>query len=281
LNKKVAFVTGANQGLGLSLVRGLLNQMGDSVEIYLTARNKDRGEEAVELLRSEGLNPKYHQLDINDMNSINAFREHLEKIHGGIDIVLHNAAARITKEQPQADQVRNFVTTNNFGTTRMIENFLPLLNPKGSFIIVASSYGQLKYLNSELHDRLDTDKVSLAEVNHTLQEYIVLTEKGEETEHGWPDWINIPSKIGQVVSMRVAARESKESRVADELFIAAVCPGLLNTEASRPWFDDMSHALSTDEGAVDILWLLTPEANREKYYGELVQFRKIVPWKES
>jgi len=44
---KVALVTGANQGLGFALVEGLCHMFEEGDTIYLTARNRERGEAAV------------------------------------------------------------------------------------------------------------------------------------------------------------------------------------------------------------------------------------------
>ncbi len=55
-------------------------------------------------------------------------------------------------------------------------------------------------------------------------------------------------------------------------------PGLIDTDASRPWFADMSQAQSPDQAAADVLWLATlPEGTTEPY-GELVQHRIVLPW---
>ena len=43
---KVAVVTGANQGSGLALVRGLCRRLGADGVVYLTARDRGRGERA-------------------------------------------------------------------------------------------------------------------------------------------------------------------------------------------------------------------------------------------
>jgi carbonyl reductase 1 len=37
-------------------------------------------------------------------------------------------------------------------------------------------------------------------------------------------------------------------------------------------------ALSTDGAAVDVLWLATLPAGVQQPYGELVQYRKVIPW---
>ena len=74
--------------------------------IYLTARNKERGETAVQSLQSDhelekakalsghgGLTDvKYHALDIGQTNSIRQFSDFLKKEHpDGIDVVVNNA----------------------------------------------------------------------------------------------------------------------------------------------------------------------------------------------
>lgn len=53
---KVAIVTGANQGL--ALVRGLCRTLGTEGIVYLTARDRKRGEQAVDDLEAEGLSPR-------------------------------------------------------------------------------------------------------------------------------------------------------------------------------------------------------------------------------
>ncbi len=50
-----------------------------------------RGEAAVKFLKQEGLDAKFHQLDITDEQSIARLRMHLEEKHGGLDILINNA----------------------------------------------------------------------------------------------------------------------------------------------------------------------------------------------
>jgi hypothetical protein len=78
-----------------------------------------------------------------------------------------------------------------------------------------------------------------------------LLADGRDAAEGWPDWINIPSKIGQVAAVRVLARERRDANLADGTLVAAVCPGLVDTEASRPWFEGMSGAQSPEQAAPD------------------------------
>jgi carbonyl reductase 1 len=280
---KVAIVTGGNQGLGLALVRGLCSRLGDEGTVYLAARDRERGETAVRGLRTEGLSVRLELVDVRVTASVHACADTLAERHGGVDIVISNAAARIGRDVPNESQVRTFVDTNNGGTDRMIRAFGPLLNDGARFIVVASSFGTLASLDPRLHERFDVDRssLSLADVAKVMDDYVDAVETGRAADEGWPDWINPPSKVGQVAAMRVMAREFAAEAARREILINAACPGLVDTDASRPWFDDMSGASTPDEAAADVLWLATLPAGTRQPYGELVQYRKVLPFRSS
>lgn len=83
-------MTGSNKGIGLAVVKGLCEKY-DGV-VYLTARDVERGEAAVAQLKKQGMNPKFHQLDITDQKSVDRFRDFIKNTHGGLDILVNNAA---------------------------------------------------------------------------------------------------------------------------------------------------------------------------------------------
>lgn len=58
----------------------------------LIARNEERGQQAIKKLQKEGLEPKFHLLDISSINSIKTFASYLKSSYGGIDILVNNAA---------------------------------------------------------------------------------------------------------------------------------------------------------------------------------------------
>lgn len=111
-----------------------------------------------------------------------------------------------------------------------------------------------------------------------MDDYVEAVETGRTAAQGWPDWINPPSKVGQVAAVKVLARELAGDAAQRDILINAACPGLVDTGASRPWFGDMSGALSPDEAAADVLWLATLPAGTRQPYGELVQHRKVLPF---
>lgn len=86
---RVALVTGANKGIGFAITRDLCRKFpGD---VVLTARDEARGRAAVQQLQAEGLSPRFHQLDIDNPQSICALRDFLRKEYGGLDVLVNNA----------------------------------------------------------------------------------------------------------------------------------------------------------------------------------------------
>nr|MBA3554438.1 short-chain dehydrogenase [Gemmatimonadales bacterium] len=85
-----------------------------------------------------------------------------------------------------------------------------------------------------------------------MDDYVAAVEAGRASSLGWPDWINVPSKVGQVAATKVFARDLGARAERAGILIDAVCPGLVDTAASRPWFSDMAGAQSPAAAARDI-----------------------------
>ena len=62
------------------------------------------------------------------------------------------------------------------------------------------------------------------------------------------------------------------------MLIASLCPGLIDTGASRPWFDDMSQAQSPSDAAVAPVDLALARPADLRFSGELVRFGQVLPW---
>ena len=276
---KVAIVTGANRGLGYALTQDLCNTLDEEWAVYLTARNRERGENAVRMLKAAGLNPRFHILDVADDGSVDDFAGYIAGKYQRADIIISNAAMPITPDKPQSEQVKGFINTNNHGAYRMIKAFRPLLADGARFIVVASGFGTLNSLNPQMHGKFNIDNMSLEDVEAVMDEYVESVIAGTAEETGWGDWINIPSKVGQVASTKIFARDMKEEAGRRGILINSVCPGMMDTEASRPWFEDMSSAKKPEEASGDVIWLATLSPETREPYGELVQYRKIIPFK--
>jgi len=128
------------------------------------------------------------------------------------------------------------VAVNNLGTTRVLRAFVPLLRDGGRLLVVASRAGSLRALAPALHDRFDGLE-SLADVGDAVKAWRDAVRERRAAGEAWPAWINIPSKIGQVAAVRALATERRADDLRRGIVIAAVCPGLIDTGASRPWLD--------------------------------------------
>lgn len=278
---KIAVVTGANRGLGLALVRTLCATWRKDGLVYLTARNARAGQRAIEQLASEGLRPAFHLLDIAEDASVRTFAEYIAAHHGGVDVLIQNAAYAAKPNVSGADQVRTMINTNNLGTYRVLSAFRPLLRPDARVVVLASGFGTLASLPRPLHERFDADSLSMEDINRTMNDYVEAVEERREAAGGWPAWINISSKVGQVATTRIFARELKrDSATPRGVLVNAACPGWTATDAARPYLERMPHikAKTPDEASVDVVWLATLPAGACMPYAELVQYRIAIPF---
>ena len=265
---RIAIVTGANQGLGLALATGLAHRLDSGDVVLLTGRDAARAAEAVAGIRGARAEVRPQVLDVRDGDAIRALAEEL----GGVDILFSNATARMTPERGWAGQVDAQVQTSNFATTDILRAFTGRLRPGGRLLVVASSLGQLEHLPARLHARFATDAMTLDDVDALTREWQAHVHAGTAKDAGWPEWINIPSKVLQVAAVRVAARDAP-----DGTLVAALCPGLIDTAASRPWFEDMSRA-QTPEQAAQAPLALALDPLDPRFAGELVRNGKVLPW---
>jgi NAD(P)-dependent dehydrogenase (short-subunit alcohol dehydrogenase family) len=184
----------------------------------------------------------------------------------------------MSPELPQAEQVDIFLDTNNHGTTRVLTAFHPLLRDGARVVVVASAFGSLRNLPPELHSHFDVTTADLDAIDLAVDHYANLVKAGRDQEEGWPEWMNVVSKVAQVATVKVYARQHAEEFDRRDIVVNANCLGLIDTGASRPWFADMSSALTPAAAAPDVTWLASLPAGTPAPYGELVQHRRVLPW---
>jgi carbonyl reductase 1 len=269
---RIALVTGANQGIGYALVEELAARLAPSDLVLLTGRNTARVDDAVERVRQgarsrvEGRN-----LDVSDPDAI----ADMAKSLGHTDIVISNAIAPLVPDRPQAEQADEFIAVSNGATHAVLRSFAPTLPAGGRLLVVVSGLGRLGYVDPRLHPLLDN--VTLESVEEAVDDWLTAIHDGTAQEKGWPKWLNIPSKVAQVAAVRAVAATRRAQDVPAGTLIAAVCPGLVDTRASRPWFTDFSQARTAAQAATPIVDLALNPLD-PSMYGELVQFGKILPW---
>lgn len=275
--QRIALVTGANQGIGFALVDGLAARLDAADLVLLTGRNPERVAAAVEQVKGTA-HVEGRVLDVTDANAVANLATDLQTQYGGIDIVISNAVGPLTPDRTQAEQADQFIAVANGGTTAVLRSFAPVLRPAGRLIVVASSFGTLDHLDTKVQPFFE-DGRTLDQLEQTVEDWRQAIHAGTATEQGWPDWINTPSKVAQVAAIRAVAATRRTEDLADNTLIASVCPGLVDTRASRPWFDDFSQARTPAEAVQPILDLIFTDHVDPSTYGELIRDGKVLPWR--
>ncbi|OCT93787.1 carbonyl reductase [NADPH] 1 isoform X1 [Xenopus laevis] len=273
---KVAVVTGGNKGIGLAIVRALCKQFkGD---VYLTARDPKLGEEAVRALKEkEGLSPLFHQLDINNLQSIRTLGSFLKEKYGGIDVLINNAGIAFKGADPTPFGTQADVTlkTNFFATRDICNELLPQIKPHGRVVNVSSmlSSSALKGCSPELQKVFRSDTITEEELVTLMEKFVEDAKKGVHQKEGWPNTAYGVSKVGVTVISRIQARELNEKRKNDGILLNACCPGWVKTDMAGP-----KAPKSPDEGAETPVYLALLPSNADSPHGELVSEKKVVPW---
>ena len=182
---------------------------------------------------------------------------------------------RVDPDDDVRQVVADYVDVNNFGTTRMMRAFAPILRDGGRFLVVASSLGTLDFLAPVLHHvfrGLDT----LEAVDKAIAGWRNEVESGATLGSAWPGFINIPSKIGQVAAVRALAESRRDHDTEHDILVTAVCPGMINTPTSGAFWD-VSDAPTPDQAAEPIVDLLLG-ATDPALYGELSRAGTILPF---
>jgi NAD(P)-dependent dehydrogenase (short-subunit alcohol dehydrogenase family) len=141
--QKIAVVTGANRGLGLEISRQLALR---GVRVVMTARDPEKGKQAWEGLRRQGLCVEYLPLDVTVQASVEALARSLAQTFGGLDILVNNAGILPEGQGARAlslglEVFRQAFETNALGALRLCQALVPLMKKRGGGRIVNVSSG--------------------------------------------------------------------------------------------------------------------------------------------
>lgn len=152
---KKAFITGANKGIGLETAKQLLQK---GFYVYLGSRNLESGQQAVEQLKSEGLeNIEAIQIDVTSDESVKKARLEIGSKTAILDVLINNAGitgAKLKEDgdffpQTAADTsveiFKEVYETNVYGVIRVTQAFLDLLKKSNEprIVMVSSSQGSI------------------------------------------------------------------------------------------------------------------------------------------
>ncbi|KAJ3696822.1 hypothetical protein LUZ61_000527 [Rhynchospora tenuis] len=253
----VAVVTGANKGIGFATVKKLA-ELG--LTVILTARDPEKGEKAVELLRAQGIDVWFKRLDVADMSSITDFASWLHQMFGGLDILVNNAAVSFNDLNTNSvEHAETVIKTNFYGPKLLIEALMPLFRRSSStsrILNLSSRLGLLnKVTNPTIRQRLlQEETLEEGKIDQIVTQFLSQVKDGTWQEHGWPTvWTDYSvSKLALNAYSRVLARRLEGNGVSVNCF----CPGFTRTDMTSGWGQR-----SADEAAAAAaaLALLPPE----------------------
>ena len=228
-SNKTALVTGGNKGIGFAICQGLLDK---GFNIFLAARDVDRGREAVDKLSTDSNSLHLVQLDITDDESIKNAVENVSQKTESLDVLVNNAG--IYPDLRGSEQGVNILTVsrdlltkamniNAFGPVRVTQAFLPLL------------------------EKADHPKV-------------VDVSSGNGQINGWSVGIsaNVPSYSLSKLALNGATIMLADALKSKGVAVYAMCPGWVRTDMGGN-----SAPRTPEEGADTAIWLATEASMAE------------------
>ncbi|KAJ8979439.1 hypothetical protein NQ317_003218 [Molorchus minor] len=250
--QKIAVVTGANKGIGYEIIKGLCEKYQGT--IYLTARNEQKGKDAVKELEKLGYHPKFHQLDISQQASVDTFKQ--------THLCMNNFQKNAT-EPPLAEIAEKTIDVNYFGTLRVCEALFPLLRRNAKVVNVSSSAGHLYRIPSATVRAKFTDpNITISTVNELMKRFVKDAKENKAESEGWgpaPYCAYIVSKVGLCALTFLQQKQFDIETPSRNIAINATHPGVVKTDLNS------SGVLTPEQGARSTLYVVLETNFKGKY----------------
>ncbi|PWA52055.1 glucose/ribitol dehydrogenase [Artemisia annua] len=292
--ERYAVVTGANKGIGFETVRQLA---ASGVTVLLTARNEKRGTDAMASLHGLGLsNVLYHQLDVQDPQSIQALANFVQTKFGRLDILVNNAGAsgvvvdedglRALNIDPASwlsgkatnivqgvmittiEKAKECLDTNYYGVKNVTQALLPLLerSTSGARIVnVSSIRAELwRIPNEQIRKELgDLESLTEEKIDGFVEKFLHDLSNDELEANGWSKMLPAYSVSKAMLNAytRVLARKYPK------MCVNCVHPGYVDTDIN--WH---TGTMTVEDGAQgSVMLALLPEGGPSGCYFDRTQ----------
>ena len=144
--KKLAIVTGANKGLGLSVAQQLVH---DNYKVILACRDITKGQQAEKFLGEE---TTFIELDLSDPESIDNFSNEISQSYSGVDVLYNNAGLIYQDFNLTEEGFESMIAVNYFGAYRLTLKLLDNLRAKEGRMVQVSSLSMYLARKLQLED---------------------------------------------------------------------------------------------------------------------------------
>ena len=194
-------------------------------------------------LKKEGLNPKFHILDLGNEDTIVKLREFMKETYDGIDVLVNNAgiAFKNAATEPFGEQATVTLATNYWANKRACEILFPILKPGARVVNMSSSAGFLGHIGArsgdkdkaeELKKKLSSTSLTVPELDGLMRNFVETANAGTHESYGWPNSTYVVSKIGWSALSRIQQRQMEQDPRQD-IVINHVHPGYVDTDMTR------------------------------------------------
>jgi NAD(P)-dependent dehydrogenase (short-subunit alcohol dehydrogenase family) len=230
-------VTGANKGIGLAIVRAILEDHDDAF-VYLGSRDPDRGRAAAGSLTNTS--PEWHErievvsLDVSADRSVSAAAERVARSSGSDKLygLLNNAGI----SGGGGASLTDVLQVNTLGIHRVCESFLPLMDPtRGRIANVTSAAGPsfVATCSAEMQRFFLDPRMTWADLRDFVDECIAMgDDKAAFAAKGLGD----RAAFGAAYGLSKALANAYTLLLAREhpnLRINACTPGFIETDMTR------------------------------------------------
>ncbi|XP_077993183.1 carbonyl reductase [NADPH] 1-like [Glandiceps talaboti] len=267
--KRIALVTGANRGIGFAIVRALCKKFDG--DVYLTARDVEKGKQAVMDLEKEGLHPKFHQLDVTSQESIDVVKKYLQDTYGGLDVLVDNVGIifHVYSTVPFIEQAEETINCNFYGRYNVYQTLSPIIKPHGRIVEVAGKSGMkmMELMPAELASKFRSPTITGPELVSLMELYLSDVRAGQYIEKGWPDAGYRSFSIGMtgIVVLTGLGGRDLQNDPRDDILMNCFCPGVTQTAMTR--FQGMK---TPDEAAELPVCLALLPPNDTRFQGNFV-----------
>lgn len=223
-NSKIAFVTGANRGIGYETALQLAKQ---NVIVIVGARRAEEAAAAAARIREQGFAADSVKFNAEEAQDINLCVEFISQKYGKLDILVNNAGVLLDEDDASVEHTNNTISStpemlkktfeiNFFSVVELTQKLLPLLvkSNAGRIVNVSSILGSLSLQadpKGMLYDSkyfcYDTSKTAVN--SFTIHLAHALKETKIKVNSGHPGWVQ--TKMGGASAMITAAEGAKTS----------------------------------------------------------------------